>query len=205
LSTIIRPIRICHKEKGEMNHPGYYWLAYEWDNLLPSCIDCNRFRKLGTTANPVVNKADAGAGKADRFPLENEALRTYIPGDECNEKSRLINPSEVDPADHFEFLPNGSIVPKSPRGEATLKVFGLNEREDLLEARADAFGNALAVFNEWMNSIIRSPEQGKAFARRVNQMWSGAEPYSAVQRLAINQTLEAWHRANVIIKIPLPE
>lgn len=24
------------------NHPGYYWLCYEWSNLLPSCISCNR-------------------------------------------------------------------------------------------------------------------------------------------------------------------
>src|SRR4051812_22350680 len=27
---------------GAEDHPGYWWLAYEWNNLLPSCIDCNR-------------------------------------------------------------------------------------------------------------------------------------------------------------------
>ena len=27
---------------GENPHPGYYWLAYQFSNLLPSCIDCNR-------------------------------------------------------------------------------------------------------------------------------------------------------------------
>src|SRR5258705_11060485 len=70
-----RPIKIRHKKKGEMNHPGYYWLAYEWNNLFPSCIVCNRFRKSGPSAEPVVNRADAGAGKADPFPLEDEALR----------------------------------------------------------------------------------------------------------------------------------
>src|SRR5579872_571430 len=26
----------------EAQHPGYYWLCYEWSNLLPSCITCNR-------------------------------------------------------------------------------------------------------------------------------------------------------------------
>src|SRR4051794_32743307 len=27
---------------GRTLRPGYYWLAAEWGNLLPSCIDCNR-------------------------------------------------------------------------------------------------------------------------------------------------------------------
>ena len=27
------------------DHPGYYWLAYEWENLYPSCKHCNQKRK----------------------------------------------------------------------------------------------------------------------------------------------------------------
>ena len=26
---------------NELNHPGYFWLAYNWKNLLPACKDCN--------------------------------------------------------------------------------------------------------------------------------------------------------------------
>jgi len=29
---------------GVKDHPGYWWLAMRWENLLPSCIDCNRRR-----------------------------------------------------------------------------------------------------------------------------------------------------------------
>ncbi len=25
-----------------IQHPGYYWLCYEWSNLVPACISCNR-------------------------------------------------------------------------------------------------------------------------------------------------------------------
>ena len=25
-----------------VKHPGYYWLAYEWTNLLPTCVKCNQ-------------------------------------------------------------------------------------------------------------------------------------------------------------------
>jgi hypothetical protein len=200
-----RPIRIKHKKKGEINHPGYYWLAYEWKNLLPSCIDCNRFRKSGPTAQVIVNRADAGAGKADRFPLEDEATRAWVPDEEFNEKTLLINPSELDPAEHLEFCPDGNVRPKTPRGEATLKVFGLNSREDLIEARRLAFRNAVSSFREWQSAINYSSEQASETAHRINLMWSGAEEYSAMQRLAISKTIEAWSRHNMYISLPLPE
>ncbi|GEM_PF-397599 len=38
---------VTKREEGRiipMVKPGYYWLAAEWTNLLPSCIDCNRQR-----------------------------------------------------------------------------------------------------------------------------------------------------------------
>eukprot|EP01034_Spumella_vulgaris_P009128 gene9128-11597_t len=43
------PVDVEHyRPKGAVsenpNHPGYWWLAMSWDNLLPSCIDCNRKR-----------------------------------------------------------------------------------------------------------------------------------------------------------------
>ena len=44
------PVDVEHyRPKGAVSeddkHPGYWWLAMAWDNLLPSCIDCNRKRK----------------------------------------------------------------------------------------------------------------------------------------------------------------
>jgi hypothetical protein len=35
---------------AETEHPGYWWLAYAWSNLLPCCIDCNRRRQHGEIA-----------------------------------------------------------------------------------------------------------------------------------------------------------
>ena len=47
-----QPVAIEHyRPKGEVTidgkrvPPGYYWLASEWTNLLPSCTDCNSPRK----------------------------------------------------------------------------------------------------------------------------------------------------------------
>jgi hypothetical protein len=200
-----RPIKVRHAAKGEIDHPGYYWLAYDWDNLFPSCIDCNRFRKSGPSASPVLTKADAGAGKADRFPLEDETKRAFVPDDECNESALLINPSEFDPDEHLEFCENGKILPKTIRGEATLKLFGLNSREDLLEARALAFGAAEAIVQSWFASIGRNTEQKKAYAKRINRMWIGSEPYTAMQRKAISKILEGYRADNIVIPLPLKE
>ncbi|MFT4533974.1 MAG: hypothetical protein ACI9P5_001326 [Saprospiraceae bacterium] len=45
------------------DHPGYWWLVNEWDNLLIACANCNR-RSWSK---------DGVSGKANRFPLKDEA------------------------------------------------------------------------------------------------------------------------------------
>jgi hypothetical protein len=37
-----------------IDHPGYFWLAYNWRNLVPSCEKCN-----------------SGAGKVDKYPVQD--------------------------------------------------------------------------------------------------------------------------------------
>src|SRR6185295_18181901 len=37
-----QPVVIPMADGKNMEHPGYYWLAYQWTNLLPSCITCNQ-------------------------------------------------------------------------------------------------------------------------------------------------------------------
>jgi hypothetical protein len=39
--------------ENQIEHPGYFWLAYNWKNLLPSCELCN-----------------AGGGKKNQFPCK---------------------------------------------------------------------------------------------------------------------------------------
>jgi hypothetical protein len=34
--------------KKVTTHKGYYWLCYEWSNLVPTCSKCNGFRGKGT-------------------------------------------------------------------------------------------------------------------------------------------------------------
>ncbi len=118
---------------GEL-HDGYYWLCYEWSNLIPSCINCNReggkhnqFPVLGIRVNaPIIladGNLDLNACKASKPPLLNE-----VPF--------LLHP-EVDPPEKyfkFEIDPNGEgirIVGIDPegRGIETINICLLNRKE----------------------------------------------------------------------------
>ena len=65
--------------KEAANHPGYWWLAYNWKNLLLACKMCNQ-------------------KKSSKFPLKDEKKRSYGENDNIKvEEPILINPLEENP------------------------------------------------------------------------------------------------------------
>jgi hypothetical protein len=112
-------------------HPGYYWLAYNWQNLLPSCAICNQPSSAG-------NKK---IGKHNRFPVDgNHAQR---PEDVESEQPLLINPAsdreEDDPTKHLAVdISTGLMFPLSARGKMCIEIFGLNLRDQLVNERRRA-------------------------------------------------------------------
>jgi hypothetical protein len=67
-----------YRPKGSVQgsrHGGYYWLCYEWSNLLPACHECNKF----------------GGGKGTQFPVGNKHL-TYA---DCLTNNQKIDPVKV--------------------------------------------------------------------------------------------------------------
>lgn len=69
-------------------HTGYRWLAFDHRNYRYACTFCNSRRK------DIVNETTGG--KADRFPLVDEAGRLYVPGPLDQEKPALLDPCELD-------------------------------------------------------------------------------------------------------------
>jgi uncharacterized protein (TIGR02646 family) len=188
-----KPIRVHDEKWGDINHPGYYWLAYDWKNLFPACPDCNRYRKHGSTK-------DSGAGKGGRFPVQG--FRAAAPGQEAREQPLLVNPSETDPDDHFTFTESGKIEAKTPMGESTLKCLGLNRREQLLIARGLAYQEARLLLRGYLNAVIADGASVAADRDRINNIWNGRRPYSAMQRLAFEA--ERKRVAANGISMPLP-
>ena len=105
-----------------LQKPGYYWLAYDWQNLLFSCSECNT------------------SYKRNLFPLVNENARDIEHRDITNEEPTIINPATTDPGEHIEFS-EFIIRPKlidgqeSLQGKTTIGMFRLNDRKDLKERR----------------------------------------------------------------------
>ena len=96
--------------------PGYYWLAYDWNNLLLSCGECN------------------GDYKGIFFPLSNPGSRARSHHDNYRvERPLLINPASVEPRRHIVFQ-DETPTSLTRKGKITLEVIGLR-RTTLRDAR----------------------------------------------------------------------
>jgi len=148
--------------------PGYWWLASEWSNLLPSCSDCNRPRRQDFPGG-----LPRTAGKANRFPIASEAKRAAVPGQEAKERRLLLHPSLDQPEEHLHFVSgagtirDGEIEParlKSGRaskmGEASIEVYAL-QRLGLIERRR-------TVLRELNGHLTRALELKDAAIRHPN-------------------------------------
>ncbi|MFY9819874.1 MAG: hypothetical protein WAM82_00725 [Thermoanaerobaculia bacterium] len=111
------------------DHPGYYWLAYEWSNLYPSCAACNqRLEDKPLWEDPVPGEI---AGKATQFPLEDEVNRAMSPSDDLSkERPLLLDPCSDRPEDCLLYDSEGEIepTPGDLRAETSVLVFHLKRR-----------------------------------------------------------------------------
>ena len=149
-------------EKSDRLRPGYYWLAYRWDNLMLACETCN-------------NK------KSDYFPLQNAERRARSHHDALDEESPLLlNPYvEMDLREHLTF--DGSACrPASERGRVTVSILGLN-RPDLQDER-----QRVLTLLERLCSVMRDPNGCDALRRdardAIDPFTQPDAPYSAMAR-----------------------
>lgn len=146
---------------NKIPHPGYYWLAYNWKNLMPSCTYCNRPKK--------------DFGKRNCFPVEG--VHTFTVGDEDMEKPLLINPIDINenPEAHFSVdFDTGVLIAKSMKGKKTIDLLGLNKRRYLREGRLQAINNAKAQLTKLIYNI---PQRQEALDE-IEQYKNGNRSYS---------------------------
>ncbi len=109
-----RPKAGWMQKPGEaLNKPGYYWLTYEWTNLLFTCQHCNQ------------------VFKKNHFPLRLPKNRSLSHRDDiARERPILIDPTREDPGQFIEFreeVPVG--IDKGGRGKRTITILGLDRRK----------------------------------------------------------------------------
>ncbi len=132
------------KVKGVAGSNGYWWLAYDWDNILIACKTCNSIYK-GT-----------------KFPLLEEITRVNTEGDVSTELTALINPAVEDPEPYISYFHEKAggawvacIVPSptdNGKGEATINTLGL-KRPELMgsEERAECIPRLLGLIENHSN------------------------------------------------------
>jgi uncharacterized protein (TIGR02646 family) len=141
-----RPKGAIRQSKGSNRvRPGYYWLAYQWENLLLACEDCN-------------------LKKSDCFPLEDPRQRARNHLDHLDrETPLLLNPYEVtDPGEHLTF--DGSACrPITARGRETITLLELN-RPILQEERQNVL-NTLEI----LSNVARHPDSPVTLRRAARE------------------------------------
>ncbi|MDW8852897.1 hypothetical protein SD960_22550 [Flavobacterium sp. MMLR14_040] len=135
---------IQNDKKGEQG-PGYYWLAYDFTNLLFSCQICNQRQKKNYF--PI---------RRPEFRAHNHHYATYL----IKEKPFFVNPIEENPKYLIGFKEAEAIgKDKNHRGKKTIKALGLNRRgekgiSDLYEMRLQHYQNTKNSY--WMSNQIAS-------------------------------------------------
>ncbi len=153
-------------------HNGYYWLCYEWSNLLPSCRYCNteggkanQFPIKGTRINKpsfdVLQKLNQEHIKANAFILLSE--QPYLLHPEIDNPTQYLD-FKIDL--HGEGVEIIGIDGINERGEQTIKICNLN-REYLKFARKknviDEIISLINVYFElWSNNFLTIEDLPKA-------------------------------------------
>ncbi len=168
-------------------HPGYYWLAYKWTNLLPACSKCNTWH--------VNNKpSDKKIGKGERFPVKN--YRALNQGDEEREEALLINPMFEDPVKHIFINELGVICSedKSIIGETVIDIFGLDIRKTLVEFRKLEYDNMTLRFKAYVHMDDSNPRKIEEW-KKIKKIHNGKHPYTLAARQAISDVIELINKS----------
>lgn len=164
---------ISRVSTGE-DRDGYWWLAYDWENIYVACDVCSR-------------------NKRNQFPVIGHRAAPGTRGATLRQElALLLDPCADDPEEYLIFDEAGTVAVRKPaetqllrfhgfnRGEITIDVLGLN-RPELVRERAMV---AKDVALQWKLAI------SKGDAAAISDLISPSQPYCAVRRGLIRE----WFR-----------
>lgn len=171
------------------DHTGYFWLCYEWTNLLPACHDCNKngvkgnyFPVEGTRQTAPPPLLPSGALDLDKFKLLSPLLTT-------TEIPMFLNPEVpgFDPFNYFRFDRFGEIIENSPIGTIefrkakwTIKIADLNRPKLYLNLRKKQIRYYMEEINAFIYQFrckeISTAGFEKNIKRKLSQIKTKANP-----------------------------
>ncbi len=155
---------------GKATKPGYWWLAYSFENFLFSCFECNN--KKGT-----------------RFPVRGRSKRLKS-GSEAKEQPLLLNPYDTDPSKHLHFDEFGGVRGRTAIGRMTVYVCGLDRRYLELERERTAKGVSRDI-EDYKDALVENNDLAdRQTLRRLLDACRPEEPYAGLARALVEEHLE---------------
>jgi len=144
--------------------------AFDWLNHLLACSYCNSNLK-----------------------------RELFPCDEDGE-SLLVDPTAQDPADHLTLrLGSCQYEARTPKGTETVRVFGLNDRPDLVKGRTTTYTTCRHLLTQW-HTYVQEGEEAEAadVAQALRE-----QPFTDVLRSMEGLLIDRPHVARQLFKVPV--
>lgn len=182
------------------DHPGYWWLAFDWWNYRLSCTFCNSRRRNKRTRTT--------GGKQDHFPLLDEAMRAYSAADDLGlENPMLLDPARAGDTTLLWFGDDGHVYPRSSpdrqpqyaRADASIALYHLNH-PNIVESRLVLTEEIRRLINAGNDLFDRlhpgNPEAARGHSEVVRQLEHkirGSSQYSAAARDAVRGLRDNQH------------
>lgn len=151
------------RDKNEYNQDLYWWLTFDWDNLIYSCKECNQY-------------------KANYFPITKK--RVSKENDDINLEGRLLlNPCIDNPQEHFYYDNDGYIQIKTNEGEQTVELLRLNDRTSLVESRRKARKEIIDILEKAIEGgLTLISEQELSYIHRIYENDNNSIPFLSYKK-----------------------
>lgn len=225
-----------YRPKGSIkdsDHCGYWWLAHEWTNLLPTCPPCNT-ALLQHIVTPTMSKDEVEAmqakppkasfGKATNFPVKGDRLKAKS-HDHHAEQPYILDPTRDNPQDALSWshghdysvlVPAEAEGVPSLSGRETIDCLALN-RLGLVVARTQELNTLKTQWISIKRDLQRATDDPANFGlhvgyavRRVDDLRAACaedKHYSAMATAfvaAVSEELHAWVAAHPPLAEPTP-
>lgn len=158
-----------------LSKDGYWWLAFQWENLTVACKDCNQ------------------TWKRNLFPVR--VRHACVEGVEKNEQPLLLDPASPTfrASDHFRWARSGVIEPITDEGRETIITCGLN-RVALRVARRQKMDDIMEAVREFNIAAERHPIDEYRALVKLQKFGSEMEEFTGMARWTIQQAigLSSW-------------
>ena len=174
-----------------IDHPGYFWLAFNWKNLLPSCEKCNtgegKKDQFPTSKSHILmlklTRAEVTRLKASPIPSTTWRDFYYLQPEDLDdlEGPLLLHPYFDKPREHLIFGDFGFVTARDndPKGSESIKVYNLDDPKLNIDRQVYQERAMTRYFGALSSTQGAIHEKRQKADEAIEGFTKGLEPFSA--------------------------